>query len=50
MVTGDNYETAIAIAKDCNILDPDYDSSKQDYTALEGKKFRELVGGLIREP
>lgn len=44
MVTGDNILTATAIAKECGILDP----GKQvtEFEVVEGKKFREFVGGL----
>lgn len=49
MVTGDNYNTAIAIAKECGILKSDYDPESANYEAMEGKKFREMVGGLVTE-
>ncbi|CAD8075591.1 unnamed protein product [Paramecium primaurelia] len=44
MVTGDNIMTATAIAKECGILQ----SGKQlgQYEVVEGKTFREFVGGL----
>ncbi|CAK80242.1 unnamed protein product (macronuclear) [Paramecium tetraurelia] len=44
MVTGDNILTATAIAKECGILQ----SNKQpgQYEVMEGKFFREFVGGL----
>lgn len=44
MVTGDNILTATAIAKECGILE----SGKQlsEFEVIEGKKFREFVGGL----
>lgn len=42
MVTGDNKETAVAIAKEAGILDlcwkqPEFE---EDYTVMEGKEFR----------
>lgn len=65
MVTGDNVNTAVAIAKDCGILAPDskinpsslffliriyWDFPYLDsYEIMEGKKFRELVGGIEYE-
>lgn len=39
MVTGDNIQTAKAIALECGILAPDADASEQ---IIEGKTFREL--------
>jgi Ca2+-transporting ATPase len=36
MVTGDNKTTAISIAKDSNIIDPNWEPSEQDYTVMEG--------------
>jgi len=52
MVTGDNTETATAIAKDAQILPsnfvrPTVEGTKNYYTVLEGKEFRALVGGLV---
>jgi magnesium-transporting ATPase (P-type) len=49
MVTGDNKQTAIAIAKEAGILDPDWEESEGDYTVMEGKQFRIFVGGLVKE-
>ncbi len=37
MVTGDNKATAIAIAKEAGILDPDWVPKENDYTVMEGK-------------
>lgn len=45
MVTGDNYDTAKAIAIQAGILDP---SDKNPFACMEGKKFREECGGLKR--
>lgn len=39
MVTGDNIQTAKAIALECGILASDADASEQ---IIEGKTFREL--------
>ena len=49
MVTGDNLSTAIAIARDCGIIDKSEVLLENSYIAMEGKKFRELVGGIIWE-
>jgi magnesium-transporting ATPase (P-type) len=47
MVTGDNKRTAIAIAKEAGILKKNWVESEGDRTVMEGKDFREFVGGLI---
>ena len=51
MVTGDNTETAIAIAKDANRIPRTYQRPHKGerlyYTVMEGKEFREEVGGLV---
>jgi Ca2+ transporting ATPase len=47
MVTGDNKKTAIAIAKEAGILDPDWFEREDDCTVMEGKDFRAFVGGLV---
>jgi magnesium-transporting ATPase (P-type) len=46
MVTGDNVLTAIAIAKECGILSPNYEPKSKPYEVLEGPEFRAMVGGL----
>jgi Ca2+ transporting ATPase len=44
MVTGDNKVTAVAIAKECNIINSTTDIS-EDYV-MEGPEFYKRVGGL----
>jgi len=46
MVTGDNLDTAKAIAIDAGIVRAEEANSK--YVCMEGKEFRELCGGLKR--
>jgi magnesium-transporting ATPase (P-type) len=53
MVTGDNTETAIAIAKDAHIISDKYIRPEKGepgyYIVMEGKEFRTLVEGLVRK-
>lgn len=46
MVTGDNKETAVAIAKTCSILRHDYKPRANDDTVMIGEEFRKRVEGL----
>jgi Ca2+ transporting ATPase len=46
MVTGDNIDTAIAIAKECKIIDNDEDA-KGKVVCMKGPDFFEYVGGLV---
>lgn len=43
MVTGDNKDTARAIAANCKILDPE----NKDDLVIEGPKFIQMTGGLV---
>mmetsp|Transcript_23364 Transcript_23364/g.19601 ORF Transcript_23364/g.19601 Transcript_23364/m.19601 type:complete len:173 (-) Transcript_23364:1391-1909(-) len=45
MITGDNKETAFAIAKKCGILEPDVSKQSIDNYVISGTKFNELTGG-----
>jgi Ca2+ transporting ATPase len=51
MCTGDNKEVAVAIGKECGILDKDIDmaviEAGSDYTVMEGQAFRIFIGGLV---
>lgn len=44
MVTGDNKTTALAIARECNIINNDTGDGSD--CVMEGPKFHDLVGGL----
>ena len=44
MVTGDNFETAVAIAKECGIIDTSVTVLEKDM-AMTGIDFYERVGG-----
>lgn len=44
MVTGDNKETAMAIAKECGILPTSYKHEEGDDVVLTGQEFRSRVG------
>ena len=46
MVTGDNKITAIAIAKECRIIEDDNDA-KEQLCCMEGPEFEAYVGGLV---
>ena len=43
MITGDNKETARAIAIKCGLIDP----QDKNVIIIEGSKFIELTGGII---
>jgi Ca2+ transporting ATPase len=45
MVTGDNKITAMAIAKECNILSETSEINSD--SVLEGPEFYERMGGLV---
>jgi Ca2+ transporting ATPase len=45
MVTGDNKITAMAIAKECKIIDDQFGITED--SVLEGPEFYERIGGLI---
>eukprot|EP00744_Colponema_vietnamica_P008055 GILI01011515.1.p1 GENE.GILI01011515.1~~GILI01011515.1.p1 ORF type:complete len:1048 (-),score=370.45 GILI01011515.1:173-2893(-) len=47
MVTGDNVETAKAIAQKCHIFDPTSASYNPRFTVMEGPDFRKFVGGFV---
>ena len=45
MVTGDNKITAMAIAKECNIINSN--TGIDNDSVMEGPEFYERMGGLI---
>ena len=49
MVTGDNIETAMAIAKECGILDKSFVRKEGEYFVMEGDEFAKKVGGLVKD-
>ncbi|CAD8137228.1 unnamed protein product [Paramecium octaurelia] len=49
MVTGDNFDTAVAISKQAGILPQNYEHNDDSLAVLEGKTFRKMVEGLIYE-
>lgn len=50
MVTGDNIDTAVSIAKKCGILPPEFiRENASRYTVMEGGDFEREVGDLLEE-
>ena len=50
MITGDNPETAVAIAKEAGILEAGWvKKGAEDYTVMTGQEFRTFVEGLDRD-
>nr|CAI38970.1 PMCA20 [Paramecium tetraurelia] len=49
MVTGDNFDTAVAISKKAGILPPNYEHHEDSLAVMEGKTFRQMVEGLEYE-
>jgi len=47
MITGDNKITAIAIAKECHILNPG--EEEEANVVMEGPEFYDFVGGLVHK-
>jgi Ca2+ transporting ATPase len=46
MVTGDNKITAVAIAKECGIIN-DEGEENEECVCMEGPEFNEFVGSLV---
>lgn len=46
MVTGDNRITARAIAKECNIINPNEPDDDDNGRVMEGPEFYKLIGGI----
>lgn len=52
MCTGDNLDTAVAISKEAGIItDEDLANCEEGYgyVCMEGKQFKEVVGGLTEK-
>jgi len=50
MVTGDNIETATAIAKKANILtDADLADNEESYVCMTGESFRNAINGTVEQ-
>ena len=50
MITGDNPDTAVAIAKEAGILEQNWvKKGKEDYTVMTGAEFRTFVQGLNQD-
>ncbi|CAD8141668.1 unnamed protein product [Paramecium pentaurelia] len=49
MVTGDNFDTAVAISKQAGILPSNYEHHEDSLAVLEGKTFRQMIEGLVYE-
>lgn len=48
MVTGDNIETAIAIAREANILtDSDLANNEDGLVCMTGEQFRNAIDGRV---
>jgi Ca2+ transporting ATPase len=47
MVTGDSLETSIKVAKHCNLLPSTFTYPSNGFYVMEGKDFRQYVGGLV---
>ena len=50
MVTGDNKDTAVAIARNCGILPKSYKLEDGDHVVMTGQEFREYVEHLVENP
>lgn len=50
MVTGDNIDTAIAIARKAKILtDADLAENEEQYVCMTGESFRNTINGTIEK-
>eukprot|EP00347_Sterkiella_histriomuscorum_P008515 403344807 len=48
VVTGDNLQLAKIIAQECGIITQE--EAEEEYVCMEGKQFRDICGGLVRQP